>query len=505
MNDLQTKAFSLREKFVVDISTVLCDSKNIFKFKQKIAELRGKVLKMSNLETELMTANDTIRGLEETISKLKNSRTEDGSTNGTINKDGRRSITDERLSNNQISTETKIMYNSEFTYVSDTTSAPLNVKEGSIGAAAAVNRQINFLADLEDKLLLHIFTFLTTPEVLHSAQVNRSVFKRVDTLFGIDSQVVKESNWDDLAPVPAIGVDSSNSKGSAAIASSNSTNLMNNIINNIQNNILIQNGQHIFGSIVTNVTAKKEHRNSFDGNVQISSGGFTAASGSPAGNSTSASIPVLASLSAISSDIADSLSKKLTSVELKAIVSLSDKMKKQQMAIDTLLLEKEDLLARATGAESVRDFLVEKLKNAELAIKAYMGEVSVLKKQASADHEVISFLDIKGQELEALHNEMAFKNTQLQSSFDLQSNAFLVKEKYLLSQLSEYTKKCAEYETTYKSQKKVLVKEVKNLRVQVEQLTSERNKYKVQLKTLRDAVASVDNGGSNKMTRSLFS
>lgn len=40
------------------------------------------------------------------------------------------------------------------------------------------------------------------------------------------------------------------------------------------------------------------------------------------------------------------------------------------------------------NAEKVRDFLIEKLKSAELAIKAFMKEVADLKVQQAADKEV---------------------------------------------------------------------------------------------------------------------
>jgi hypothetical protein len=40
------------------------------------------------------------------------------------------------------------------------------------------------------------------------------------------------------------------------------------------------------------------------------------------------------------------------------------------------------------NAESVRDFLVDKLKSAEMAIKASMVEIAALKRQQAADQEV---------------------------------------------------------------------------------------------------------------------
>lgn len=53
-------------------------------------------------------------------------------------------------------------------------------------------RILKFLVHLEDKLLMNIFSFLETQDVLRAAQVCRFVFKRVDTLFGIESQIAKD-------------------------------------------------------------------------------------------------------------------------------------------------------------------------------------------------------------------------------------------------------------------------------------------------------------------------
>ena len=40
------------------------------------------------------------------------------------------------------------------------------------------------------------------------------------------------------------------------------------------------------------------------------------------------------------------------------------------------------------STEKVRDFLVEKLKNAEIALKSAIGEINLLKKQSESDQEV---------------------------------------------------------------------------------------------------------------------
>jgi len=137
--------------------------------------------------------------------------------------------------------------------------------------------------------------------------------------------------------------------------------------------------------------------------------------------------------------------------------------------------------------------LVEKLKNAELAIRSSMIEVSNFKKQALADQEVISFLDLRCQELDTLNRDLSKRIDRLQASYDLTTITHTKKEKQLLHELTDYKAKCDDYDTNFKSQKKILVKEVKSLRTQLETTTTERNKYKLQLTTLRDALLVTDN------------
>jgi hypothetical protein len=68
--------------------------------------------------------------------------------------------------------------------------------------------------------------------------------------------------------------------------------------------------------------------------------------------------------SSLTQEMAEAFSKKLTPAELKIIITMSEKLKKQTAVLDEANVSKEDMKARLTNAESIRDFLVEKLKNA---------------------------------------------------------------------------------------------------------------------------------------------
>ena len=62
----------------------------------------------------------------------------------------------------------------------------------------------------------------------------------------------------------------------------------------------------------------------------------------------------------------DELSKKLSGKELQLIISMTERMKSLSLDLERATAEKEDTAANLQSAETVRDFLVEKLKSAEL-------------------------------------------------------------------------------------------------------------------------------------------
>jgi predicted RNase H-like nuclease (RuvC/YqgF family) len=115
---IQKKARDTRERFVLDIAEVLSDSRNIASLRTKIKQLQRKVHVAEGLENELREARKKIRDLE----KAERYR-ESG----------------------QIVEE-----------------SPLPV---------VPKKQVKFLVHAEDKLLLLMFSFLETKDVIYSAQV----------------------------------------------------------------------------------------------------------------------------------------------------------------------------------------------------------------------------------------------------------------------------------------------------------------------------------------------
>ncbi|GMF25658.1 unnamed protein product [Phytophthora fragariaefolia] len=75
--------------------------------------------------------------------------------------------------------------------------------------------------------------------------------------------------------------------------------------------------------------------------------------------------------------------------------------------------EKEDVAARLYSAESVRDFLMEKLKDLEDTLATSMTATAKKDEQVGLDREIIGFLDAKTQEYETALQEYAAQNNVL--------------------------------------------------------------------------------------------
>lgn len=112
-----SRSVQIRHKFMVDIGEVICESKNIANLKSRIKEMEMKLLVSDSLKEELTAAKQKIRLLERTI----------------------------------------------------------RISEQTDNCNTAIVR--NAFIFLEDKILLSIFSFLTTNDVISAAQVNDYVYK----------------------------------------------------------------------------------------------------------------------------------------------------------------------------------------------------------------------------------------------------------------------------------------------------------------------------------------
>jgi hypothetical protein len=73
LEQLREKAMLVREKFVVDISQVLYESRRSYLLQSKVRDSEECAAKIAELESQLMSSQDTIKSLEMTIEKQLNS------------------------------------------------------------------------------------------------------------------------------------------------------------------------------------------------------------------------------------------------------------------------------------------------------------------------------------------------------------------------------------------------------------------------------------------------
>ncbi|KAF1792806.1 Lon protease [Phytophthora cactorum] len=96
-----------------------------------------------------------------------------------------------------------------------------------------------------------------------------------------------------------------------------------------------------------------------------------------------------------------------------AFPRLSTRVKTLEAHLAQVQTEKEDVAARLYSAESVRDFLMEKLKDLEDTLANSMTTTAKKDEQAAVDREIIGFLDATTQEYEVALKEYAHQNNGL--------------------------------------------------------------------------------------------
>uniref|UniRef100_A0A7S3LZC2 F-box domain-containing protein n=1 Tax=Spumella elongata TaxID=89044 RepID=A0A7S3LZC2_9STRA len=423
LSKLKLKASGTRESFVRDIGSFLSENKQMKKLKDKINDLEAKLQHMSLYGYD----NESDAAQEVTSSELSPE--------------------------------------SESIAETGTTQAA-EINSGASQAVETLKKeQQMFLYDLDDEFLMNVFSYLETVEVLHCAQMNKYMVKKVYILFEIESTMV-QPEWSIRPDQKALQLEAAQQQPQTQMT---------------------QGSTNASGQASVNKPS---------GSAPASNNN-TAASSSVASPSSAVATPSFAVAPEpiqMSKEVVDALTKKLTPDEMKAVLAPSERLRKQNTQLNALLAEREDIIALKENAESVRDFMIEKLKAAEMEIKKLMGETQSLKKQAASDQDIIGYLDLQVGELEAQRTELGTRCQQLQASLDLQIGSHSHREHTLTTELNDYKLKYEKLDVNFKTQKKVLIKEVKQLRSQVDTLTTERNLQTNQFRLLREALAL---GGGN--------
>ncbi|EEY62605.1 uncharacterized protein PITG_14379 [Phytophthora infestans T30-4] len=184
----------------------------------------------------------------------------------------------------------------------------------------------------------------------------------------------------------------------------------------------------------------------------------------------------------------DAIVKALKPDQIKLFHDMSTRVKTLEAHLAQVQTEKEDVAARLYSAESVRDFLMEKLKDLEDTLANSMTATAKNDAQAAVDREIIGFLDAKTQEYEVALKEYALQNNGLRMELAQLIEDHASKTTIIQDMVELLTEEKKELEGQVRSQRKILVREVKVLRAQNQQLAAEKDHYFTQLKQLKHAL-----------------
>jgi len=196
---------------------------------------------------------------------------------------------------------------------------------------------------LTDPTLFTIFGYLDAPDVLAAAAVDRTFFSRVDVMFGINSSINSPQKSRPQTPTTTKAKVAPTSAGGSSLLSRG------------------------FSTLTATVNSKLATRTP---------------------NPPSTATPDV-------SMFATSIADKLTAVELKSIIALTDKLRQKDGEIKLVTTENEDLLAKFEGSETVKAFMVDKVKELEVRNESIVGNIMQLQQQIESDKEVIGFVDCR--------------------------------------------------------------------------------------------------------------
>ena len=188
--------------------------------------------------------------------------------------------------------------------------------------------------------------------------------------------------------------------------------------------------------------------------------------------------------------MANSMAAKLSDAELNAIILMTERLKQKEIIADKLTKENEALLAKLDGTEGVKQFLINKVRDMEVSLSELIQNEAKVVQQIASDQEVIAFLDGRVQELEHVTQVLQTDKEVAKTELERITKQSGQKVTVISDMLQFEREKLVDQEREWKMTKKLLVKEVKNCRLQIIALQSERDGYREQSDTLRRALLS---------------
>lgn len=333
------------------------------------------------------------------------------------------------------------------------------------------------LVEIDIEILMSIFGFLDAIDILNTAQINISMYSRVDNIFGIseDGQTPPAPPPKPAKkPPPPVAPQQPTTKPAAKPQVAVAANMPE--------------------------ASKKPPATSADSSGPLGLGLLAMLQPKPAAPAT----PTRSAASrgsTMNAAVAQSMASKLSDQELAAIISMTDKVSKMERQVVSLEDEKEELASKLEGTEAVKQFLIGKLRDVELKLNKSKDDEVKVTQQIASDQEVIAFLDSRVQELERSSENL----TQDRDAARKELESIQVTSSKKITMLNDILKyereKLKDEETEWKATKKVLVKEVKSCRAQIVALQAERDGYKEQNEMLKRAIVSTGKNPASSPSR----
>lgn len=359
------------------------------------------------------------------------------------------------------------------------------------------------LTEMDTKILMEIFGFLDALDILNTAQVNISMYSRVDSLFGLggggggasagtDGDTSTIATIDTAtpvmksaahAPVPTVPTASQSIFVSKATTSPSSAASAFPSINTAGS----------FGN-----SASAAATEGIRGFFSMLQGPVRKQTGTtPSTTPTRASTSKRDEAPPMNAAMANSMASKLSDAELNAIILMTERLRQKEQLAEKLTKDRQDMEAQLDGVKAVKQFLVDKVRTMEEAQAKQEKSESLVAHQVASDQEIITFLDSRVKTLE----QEATKSRQEQEELRAQMarNQEQANERSIImgDMLQFERERWSESEREWKATKKVLVKEVKSCRSQVAILQAERDGYREQNNKLRRALLSFSSSSNN--------
>ncbi len=314
------------------------------------------------------------------------------------------------------------------------------------------------------------------------------------TVVSIPSKVPKSVGGKPPAPTPTTNTTAtkekpiSNESGNNTLAVQNNTSINTTSTNSNANEPSNQTSATVTSTSTVTTTATTTTTPSANGNKRTN---------------TNTSSTTSSSGYQISPAVAQSLAMKLTPVELSAIISMRDQLRKKEIDMQRMKQDFDDMTVQLDGTLAVKEVLTDKVEELRKTLKKDREVSAKITRQTASDQEVIAFLDERVQELERAVDNHHQERMEAGKSVDKVKQASERQVEVLTDMLAYEREQKVDAEKEWKSTKKVLVKEVKHCRARILALEAERDGFRQENDRLREALLSLSSKANRSFESSL--